>query len=165
MVLAKQELAALDSRGIFPHHAPELAGSEEAISAAELELGVIFDAEHRGFLSYADGWRCFDICVMLLGTSELVEGPLREAAFEAFAVAPEPLEKLGLSAATVLPIAASLEQADVYLMPIIDGQASPAVHWIAEGEVIDSFSTFGQFFASMIAYTRRRTAQLQQGTI
>lgn len=59
MVLTKQTLAEWDSQGLFPHSYPEVAATEESIRASERSLGITFDREHRGFLSYADGWKCF----------------------------------------------------------------------------------------------------------
>jgi len=162
MVMTKQNLAAWDPRGVFPNHSPEVAATEEAIAAAERSLGVALDPEHRRFLGFADGWKAFDQHVTLMGTAELIASPLRDAAFDAFAVAPEPLESLGLSADAVLPIAASLRQADVFLMPIEAGAAGAKVHWIAEGEVIDTFDSFGQYFVSIIEYTKRQITRMQE---
>lgn len=162
MVMTKQNLAAWDPKGIFPHHLPEVAASEESIRAAERSLGIVFDPEHRGFLGYADGWKCFDQSVTLFGTGELVGGPLRDSALEAFEYAPEPLDDLGRSAESLLPIAASLEQADVFVMTIDDGVVGREVHWLAEGEVIETFDTFGQYFVSIIEYTKRQISKLQE---
>ncbi|WP_439591140.1 hypothetical protein [Microbacterium sp.] len=46
-------------------------------------------------------------------------------------------------------------------MPIVDGVIGRQVHWLAEGEVIDTFDDFGEYVASMIAYTKRRTSKLR----
>lgn len=162
MVMAKRDLAEWDPKGIFPNHLPEVAATEEQISDAERALGVALDTEHRGFLSFADGWVCFHQYVTLLGTSGLVAGPLRDAALESFDYAPEALEELGRSSEGLLPIAASLEQADVFVMPIDDGVVGRRVHWLAEGEVVDTFESFGQYFVSMIDYTKRRIGKLQE---
>ncbi|MBO0981433.1 SMI1/KNR4 family protein [Microbacterium sp. SD291] len=162
MVMVKQNLAAWDPKGIFPNHLPEVAATEESIHVAEQALGVRFDREHRGFLSFADGWKCFHQSITLLGTTELVAGPLRDAALEAFEYAPELLEELGRSTESLLPIAASLEQADVFVMLIDDGSVGPKVLWLAEGELIDTFDSFGQYFISMIEYTNRRITKMQE---
>ncbi|WP_314649331.1 hypothetical protein [uncultured Microbacterium sp.] len=72
------------------------------------------------------------------GTRELVDGPLRAAALQSFEYAPELLEDYGWSPALLLPIAASLAQADVFVMPVGDhGRVDPRVHWLAEGELIE----------------------------
>ncbi|WP_206477142.1 SMI1/KNR4 family protein [Microbacterium sp. KRD172] len=162
MVMTKQNLAAWDPKGLFPNHLPEVAATEESIREAELALGVTFDKEHRGFLGFADGWKCFHQEVTLLGSRELVAGELREAALESFEYAPEMLEELGRSAEELLPIAASLEQADVFVMLIEEGAVGPRVLWLAEGELIDTFDSFGQFFVSMIEYTKRRIDKMQE---
>ncbi len=163
MVVAKKVLAEWDRDGIFPNHLPELAAEPEAIESAEAALGVVLDGEHRRFISFADGWKCFHQKVSLFGTQELVDGPLRAAALQSFEYAPELLEDYGWSPALLLPIAASLEQADVFVMPVGDrGRVDPRVHWLAEGELIDTFETFGQFFVSMIDHTTYRVAKLRE---
>lgn len=161
MVMAKQALAAWDPRGIFPHRFPGVAAPPEAVDAAEAALGVRLDPEHRALLGHADGWEAFHQHVTLLGTDELTAGRLRDAGLDAVDHADEPLRLLGCSPELLLPIAASLEQADVFVMPIRDGLVGRRVHWLAEGEVIDSFVSFGQFFVSMIDYTTRRAARLR----
>jgi hypothetical protein len=162
MVMVKRDLAQWDPKGIFPNHLPEVAAPEVDIRTAERSLGVALDHEHRGFLGFADGWICFYQSVTLLSTGELAGGALRDSALEAFEYAPEALEELGRSPEGLLPIAASLEQADVFVMPIDDGVVGRQVHWLAEGEVVDTFESFGQFFVSMIEYTKRRISKLQQ---
>lgn len=164
MAMVKRDLAAWDPKGIFPNRLPEVAATEQEIRDAERSLGVAFDGEHRGLLSFADGWKCFYQSVTLLSTSELAGGALRDSALEAFEYAPEALEELGKTAEALLPIAASLEQADVFVMPIDGGVVGRQVHWLAEGEVVDTFESFGQYFVSMIDYTRRRISKLQAAT-
>ena len=162
MLVAKQALAAVDPAGIFPFRYPEVAATEESVVTAERALGIELDAEHRGFLRYADGWDCFYQSVTLLSTAELIRGPLHDAAVEAFDAAPEPLEDLRREASTLLPIAASTVQADVFAMPIDNAVVGRAVFWFAEGELIDTFESFGAYFVSMIDYTHRRAAKMRQ---
>lgn len=161
MYIEKQKLAAVDSAGIFPMFQPALAASETAIEALEKALNIQLNDEHRSFLTYADGWNCFYQNVTLFSTDELASGSLRDAAYQAFEHTPEVLEDLGLSTENLLPIAASLEQADVFVMLVENGVVKPEVLWIAEGEVIDKYQTFGEYFMSMIEYTKRRTAKIQ----
>ncbi|MET0811920.1 MAG: hypothetical protein ABWY03_02625 [Microbacterium sp.] len=163
MVVAKRDLAEWDPAGIFPNHLPELAATEAAIRGAERSLALALDGEHRGFLGCADGWRGFHQSVTLLSTNELVAGALRDSALEAFAYAPEALEALGRPPESLLPVAASLEQADVFAMPIDAGVVGRRVHWLAEGEVVDTFESFGEYFMSMIQYTKRRTGKMRDG--
>lgn len=59
MVATKQTLAEWDPQGLFPHHLPEIAASEESIAATERSLGVTLDDEYRCFLGFADGWKDF----------------------------------------------------------------------------------------------------------
>lgn len=162
MVTTKQALAAWDPIGLFPNHLPEVAAAEESIREAEQKLGVELDQEHRRFLGFANGWKCFYQDVTLFGTGELVSGPLRDSALESFEYAPELIQDLGREPKSLLPIAASLEQADVFVMLIDDGTVGRQVLWLAEGELIDTFETLGQYFVSMIDYTKRRIVKMQQ---
>jgi len=162
MVTVKQGLAAWDPKGIFPHHLPEVAATPENIDAAEAALGISLDAEHRAFLTYADGWQAFYQDVTLMGAAQLVRSPARDAALEAFTYAPEVLEEdLHRRPDRLLPIAASTTQADVFCMPVDDGRAGSRVFWLAEGELIDTFDSFGQYFVSMIDYTKEQIADMQ----
>ena len=162
MVTAKQTLASWDPRELFPNHPPELAAAEESIRDAEQNLGVKFDEEHRGFLGFTVGWKCFYQSVTLFGSDDLVSGPLRDAALEAFEYAPELLEDMAWAPESLLPIAASSVQGDVFVMLIDNGMVGRQVLWLAEGELIDTFDTFGQYFVSMIDYTKRRITKIQQ---
>lgn len=91
-----------------------------------------------------------------------MSGPLRDSALESFEYAPELNQDLGREPKSLLPIAASLEQADVFVMLIDDGTVGRQVLWLAEGELIDTFETLGQYFVSMIDYTKRRIVKMQQ---
>lgn len=162
MVAVKQDLAAWDPKEVFPHHLPEVAATPETIEAAEGALGISLDDEHRSFLTYADGWKSFYQDVTLMGAAELVESPTREAALEVFRYGPELLEDvLRRSPEQLLAIAASKTQGDVFAMPVDDGQVGQRVFWLAEGELIDTFDSFGQYFVSMIDYTKRQIVQMQ----
>lgn len=160
MYLEKQNLAAVDPENIFPFFLPNVAAAEETIAATEEKLGFTLDQDHKSFLRAADGWQCFYQNVTLFGTTDLTEGPLLDSAQEAFDSMPELLDSLNFTPEQVLPIAASQEQADVFVMIIKDGHVEPTVHWLAEGEVIDTYETFGEYFMSMIAYTKRRIEKM-----
>lgn len=161
MYLEKQKLSNVDPKGIFPFFLPNEAATEESVAYTENELSVPFDQEHRTFLQFANGWQCFYQNVTLFGTTDFIEGSLHDAAFEALEYMPELLESLEFKVEELLPIAASMEQADVFVMAIKNGHIDPKVYWLAEGELIDSYETFGEYFMSMIDYTKRRTEKLQ----
>ncbi|MCW4457831.1 SMI1/KNR4 family protein [Microbacterium sp. MPKO10] len=164
MHTVKNDIAQWDPQGIFPNFFPEVAASEQAIAQTESALGVVLDSEHRSFLSFADGWRCFHHSVNLMGTAALVSGPDRDAALEAFTYAPEVLEEdLRIPAERLLPIAATPVEADVFVMPITNGRVDPIVHWLAEGELIDTYTSFGEYFASMILYARKLLTDMKSG--
>lgn len=132
-----------------------MAAPEAAVAAAEKVVGVAFKAEHRRFLTFADGWSCFFQRISILGTGDFGSGPLWAAAQTALEESEDFIAEQDWDAAALLPVAASTEQADVFVMVRHDdGVVGDRVLWIAEGELIDTFDTFGQFFVSMIDYTR-----------
>lgn len=161
MVRAKQELAAWDPEGVFPHRFPGPATTDEAVAAVEKSLGVYLDAAHAEFLGLADGWEGFHQSVTLYSAAELVGGTLRDAAHQALQGAPEAFADLERSPADVLVIASSLAQTDVFLMPIDDGYVGEEVHWLAEGRVVDTFDSFEDFVRRMIEITKRQAVALR----
>lgn len=112
------------------------------------------------FLGYANGWRCVFQEITLLSAAELARGPLHEAVVDGLQNIPEPMDALGRTPQSLLPVAASLEQADIFVMPVDGGDVGSRVLWLAEGELIDTYDSFGEYFASMIAYTNRAVGKL-----
>lgn len=155
MVAAKEQLAKLDPHGANPFFLPEMAASEEAVAAAEKMVGAEFEGEHRRFLTFADGWASFFQRIAILGTGDFGHGPLWAAAQTVLVESEDFIAEQGWDVAALVPVAASTEQADLFVMVRQnDGAVGEQVLWIAEGELIDTFDTFGQFFVSMIDYTR-----------
>ena len=82
MVMVKRDLAGYDPQNAFPNHLPEVAAPPQKIDETEQSLAIVLDPEHRAFLSFADGWKCFHQHATLLSTSGLIAGPLRDAALD-----------------------------------------------------------------------------------
>lgn len=72
----RQELAEVDTSGVYELTIPHLAATEEEIAAAEARLGHPIDAQYREFLRYANGWPEFFYDSCLLGTNDLGTGEL-----------------------------------------------------------------------------------------
>lgn len=62
-----------------------------------------------------------------------------------------------------LPIGAAEETGDVFIMPIRDHQVLSEVIWMADGEEVERFESFVEFFASMIAYSEQLVEAVRQG--
>lgn len=160
MVVTKEQLKKVDPEGLFPYFLPEVAATEQEVDVAERALGISLDEDHRTFLKFANGWKCFIQEITLLGAGDLGSGELWESAKSALRVSPETLEANAWSIDDLIPIGASLAQADIFLMHVENGAVAPQVIWVAEGERIDTYDSFGQFFVSMIEYTRRRVRKM-----
>lgn len=140
--------------GLYPLTLPGVAATAQEVAGLEASLGITLDTEHRSFLTFANGWVCFHQMTTILSVEELQHGWLRDFAAEAFEY-DETLQERGWNFEATLPIAVSRDLGDVFLMPIVEGKVGAQVYWHAEGELIDTFDSFQQFFASMILYTKR----------
>lgn len=120
------------------------------------------DPEHRAFLSYANGWPDFHQVTDLLsleGIRDLRKQILDSSSSDS---ADEELSEDVYQVTDLLPIAASGEDIDIFVMPIIDKQVQSEVIWLAGGE-IDRYSSFVEFFASMIEYAKELTQDVRAG--
>lgn len=154
MVAAKEALRAADVEQIFPFAYPELAATEDELVEAERRLGFSLEPEYRAFLGFANGWRAFLHETWLFGTRELITAPISPSAFEMMKILPQAvIDEIGYPLGQLRPIGSSEGDIDIWLMPVID---SAPVIWLAGG-VIDTYETFGEFFASMILYNQKQT--------
>ena len=164
MVSVKSDLQAVDKNEVFPNRLPAVAASEEQISAAEQEMQVRLDDEHRAFLGFADGWSTFSHNGDLFSLDEIKS--VRQQLVDASGDnddEDEDDEEESYDVSQLLPIAAAEETGDIFVMPIRDNQALSEVIWMGGGEEVDRFETFGQFFASMIAYSEQLVESVRKG--
>ena len=135
---------------------PHLAASPDVLQHTEDLLGMPLDAQHREFLTYADGWPDFFMDGDLLSSAELLESP-------PLARARNTLDRLYGNGVPDLPertavtvIAASIHCDDLFAIdragPETDG--GHPVYWLAH-EVVDRFDNFIEYFQSANAYLRR----------
>lgn len=160
MVQIKQAIAEADVQGLWEFHLPRVAATPERLAALEAALGIRLDPEYREFLGYADGWPSFFQSVDLFGVDDLAGGPRMDVSRQMLAaVEPAVLERAGLHAVHLLPIAATTVDLDLFVMPVVDGTQKPPVVWLA-GYEIDRFESFEEFFLAMIEYNARELAAL-----
>ena len=163
-VLVHQRLAELDTRGIWKYHLPEVAASEDEIAATEQKLGYQLDKGYRQFLRHANGWRSFIQDVNILGTTGLVGGAVMDAAMvQLDAIDPEIFtDNVGIAAVDVLPVAASTQQPDMFLLGLPWSNAPGVIIWFSAG-LVERFPNFDEFYLSMLDYNRRRIAKFEDG--
>lgn len=161
-VLVRQRLQELDARGLWDYHLPGVAATPGEVARAEESLGYRLTAGYRDFLGYANGWKSFYQDVDILSTAELVAGELIDrVGVQLGAVEPEVLrECTGLSLDQIYPVAASLLQADMFLASRHADES--AVIWFA-GSHVERFSSFSEFFLSMVDYNRRQVGNFEEG--
>lgn len=75
------------------------------------------------------------------------------------ALEPGALDRSGLHDVTLLPIAATTVDLDLFVTPVVDGNQGSPVVWFAGSEV-DRFGTFREFILAMIEYNARELAAL-----
>jgi hypothetical protein len=117
LVLVKQKLAEVDTKGLWRYHLPALAATEEKVRAVEARLGEPLDPGYRAFLSHADGWPAFLQTVDLFGTADLQGGDRGRHGAEMLShVEDVVLTKGGLRREDLLPIAATPVDLDLFVM-------------------------------------------------
>jgi hypothetical protein len=117
IVYVKQELMKLDVDGIWPHHLPELAASEEALKKTEDYLGFSINQDYREFLKMANGWKGFLQTIDLFGTQELSGSSMMQYAQSLLEfVEDDVIKSIGFSREELLPIAATKYDKDLFVI-------------------------------------------------
>ena len=159
--LVHSRIEELDSRRLWQRHLPNVGAKPHEIAAAEASIGFGLDRNYRSFLEKADGWSCFYQYVDLLGTSALRgEPPMDVVRRQLGAIGPDAFRDLvGTDVSDVLPIGGSSVQRDMFFLvrPSVPGSGN--IVWLSGG-VVDRFSTFTEFFLSMVDYNRHEVDDL-----
>jgi hypothetical protein len=152
--LVKQRVAEVDRNHLWEYHLPELAATEEAISAAERTLGFRLDDEHRAFLGHANGWKAFMHYSDAFGVGDLLSGPRYQRAMDLLESL-EPLKPIcEFESTELLPIAVNTKDIDLFTIAKPSSHSPGTVLWFA-GQVIDKFPSFSEWFLAMVDYNRR----------
>ena len=154
LVYVKQVLAAVDTSGLWPHHLPNVGANQEKISQMENALGFKIDTGYSDFLQLADGWNGFYQTVDLFGTSDLAANEKTQYAnFILNAIDDAAINESGFQRQELFPIAATLQDKDIFAMTKPSSSAPGAVVWFSGG-VVATFPNFGEFFLTMVDYNR-----------
>jgi len=162
MIYVKQQLMKLDINGMWPHHFPEVAATEEQIRSVEERQGYILDTSYRAFLKHANGWKGFYQTVDLFGTNELLNSSIMKYANGLLdAVEDDVIKATGFLREELLPIATTRFDKDLFVLSCPKSNIPGIVIWIA-GEEIDRFSNFNEYYLSMIDYNRAEAEDLKK---
>jgi hypothetical protein len=161
LVLVKQKLAELDTKGLWQYRLPAVAASGERLEAVEAHLGEALDPAFREFLLHADGWPAFYQTVDLFGSEDLLGGSRSRQGVEKLNYVEEAvLTRAGLRRQELLPIAASPVDLDLFVMTKRSASRPGIVVWLA-GSEIDRFAGFDEYFLAMVDYNRLEVQHLR----
>ena len=160
MALIKEKVAQVDVEGLWPWHLPSVKATEDEIKAVEARIGERLDESYRTFLSLAGGWVAFYQMVDLFGCADLIGGPRFNRGQELMrGLGEREYRQMGFSANDLLPIAASTEEVELFVMARRHTRAPGQVIWLAES-VVDVFPSFDEYFLAMMDYNRREYSAL-----
>jgi len=160
MSLIKQEIARVDVEGLWPWHLPSVGVKEDEISRAEALIGERLDESYRAFLTLANGWVGFLQVVDLFGCSDLAAGSRWMRAQELLHELDTNVYRLlELGPQDLLPVAASVEELDLFVMTRRHARVPGRIIWLAQ-DVVDTFPSFDEYFLAMMDYNRREYATL-----
>jgi hypothetical protein len=158
--LVKQEVMKVDVEGLWQHHLPETAATEQEIEDLEKSMGEDLDISYREFLKFANGWQGFFQSIDLFGLSELKGNAMSQRADQLLLALGDTKDLFGTERQDLLPIAASRDSIDLVVIEKKKSTAIGKVHWLA-GDLIDSFSSFEEFFLAMVDYNREEISALK----
>jgi|SRR6185312_537968 len=134
------------------------------ILAAWMAPCSVLDRQYATFLRHANGWRAFYQTVDLFGTGELSGGSLMTYACDLLRyVEPEVLVTADLQRADLLPIAATRQDKDLFVLVKPGAKQSGSVVWFA-GTEIQRFDGFEEYFLVMVDYNRSQIEITQQNS-
>ncbi len=160
LVLVKQKIAELDANGLWEYRLPAIAASEERLSASESQLGERLDPSYRDFLAAADGWPAFYQSVDLFGTHDLLGERSLHASEMLGYVEDAVFDVGGFTRRELIPIAATTEDLDLFVMTRRSTSNPGMVIWLAGSEV-ERFETFDDYFLAMLDYNRLTVQRMQ----
>lgn len=147
-------------RPSWPFHSPNEPATEERLRVAELHLGHRLDDRYRAFLSHADGWQGFFQTVDLFGTSELLCTEHHNKAMEILLSIEDFGRLTGFEMPDFLPIAVSECDIDLFLIANSKSKSPGTVLWLAGG-LIETYSSFDEYFLAMVDYNRREIQRFE----
>lgn len=163
MFLVQEEIQRLDKIGLWQYYYPELAATEEQLTAVEARLGHSIDKGYRDFLICANGWKCFSQTINLFGTGDLMGSSLMDYALEMLCVLDDEnvLASSGFTKAELLPIAATFEDRDLHVITRPTSNEPGIVIWFS-GQEVERYLNFEEYFLTMADYNRLEIDRLKK---
>jgi SMI1 / KNR4 family (SUKH-1) len=152
LVYIKQQIAALDQAGLYPHHLPAAAATQIQVDECQKALGLTFDSEYVDFLLRANGWDGFLQSTDLFGTNDLLGSDRYWEAYSVLQVHDESyFAGVGATKRDIIPIGRSSTSYSVYgtISRSITGRSR--FYWFYSAE-IEPFASFSEFFGAMVDY-------------
>lgn len=162
--LINQERMEADVTHLWEYSLPKVRAREEEVVQAEKQLGFRLPESYRTFLLAANGWPDFYHDVAIFSTRDLVGGPLYERARIPLDL-PECVEAMashGVIAEDQFIVAASELDEDIFLMGEPGTTSEGEVAWYADGQVIDRYDDFHDFYMAMLEYNKRDARKLRE---
>ena len=153
-----------DWKGLWDYALPHVHATEETVARTEAQLGFRLPESYRGFLLAADGWHYFFQDMSIFSTSDLLGGDLHKAGQIPLELEEcvEAMAADGVIAADHFPVAASLVQTDVALMGKPGTPAEGTVSWVRNGEVIERYDDFLDYYLSMMELNKQETETIRR---
>jgi hypothetical protein len=135
----------------------------EQLTAVEAQLGHSIDKGYRDFLMCANGWKCFSQTVNLFGTGDLMGSSLMDYALEILCILDDEnvIASSGFTKAELLPIAATFEDRDLFVMTRATSHQPGVVIW-SSGQEIERYLNFEKYFLTMADYNRLEIDRLKK---
>ena len=152
MLEVRNKMYLADKDQLWDYYYPELAAQPEDIMSLQKKPNVTLSQDYVDFLLRADGWKCFSQDVDLFGTKDF-DAEIMTYARQLLNVELEYHDSLRQIKDYLLPIAVSRTDKDLFVMVLTEGKDFGQIVWLAGGE-IDRFSSFIEFFDSMMEYNR-----------
>lgn len=153
-----------DVKHLWGYSLPKVRASEEEVVQAERQLGFRLPESYRTFLLAANGWPNFYHDVAIFSTRDLVGGPLYDSARIPLEL-PECVEAMashGVIAEDQFIVAASELDEDIFLMGKPGTTSEGKVAWYADGQVIDRYDDFHDFYMAMLEYNKRNARRFRE---
>lgn len=162
MIIVKERIDELDAEHLADYTVPRVKAGQAVIAAVEqAHGGERLPNEYRNFLLHANGWRCFYFLMTLFGLPELEGEGDGAVGAKLLKVYDDEgvLENLGLTTNDVIVAGAGAGSRDLFLL-VREGRPNAGqVSWL-DGEEIDRYVDFADFFASVIEHHRLRLQKL-----
>ena len=161
MVKVLQEMSQVDTEHLWEYHLPGLAATSEQLAAIEIKLGEPLDPIYCSFLEVAGGWRSVYQMVDLFGPEDLLRGEASDRARRQLAyLDDEVLQSSGVRRDDLLPIACSSDSKTLFVLGLGRSSIPGRIVWF-HGVEVDRFTSFLEFFTSLIEYNRLEVGDLR----